>query len=579
MKVQTLLYSIFIFSTLGLSVSGQEILYNGIVLPAEWPPKGMRQHLKARSPLPVPYLENPPTVIPIDVGRQLFVDDFLIEETSLERKFHQADIYDDNPILAPDLLSLVEDEDKTVATFDDAVFYDPADQKFKMWYQVVGHTRRGEPFTSLAYSDDGFNWYRPTFDVVDCTNVVIPYNEMIGQRDNFSPWIDFEEPDLQRRFKGYMVTRLEEHPDVLEDYLLSSPDGIHWAIDRLDYEFHKGDCSSLFYNPFRSKWGFSIRSYLNGRNRHYLEVDDLNELFTDSPEAKEIEMKQKRVHWIGATSLDMPDAEWVVQDATQLYNFPVVAYESIMLATPSIHYGPHNDICSVGKYPKLTEIKLAFSRDGFHFSRGNYDTFIGASKIAGTPDRGYLRSAGGGCLISGDKLLFYYCGFSGETLGGTKYFYAGGTMHLATLRRDGFASMEAHENEGFLVTRPLSFSGGHLFVNVDAPEGSLRVEILDTNNRPIEPFTLENCIPVSTNSTIEAVSWKNGSDISSINQQPVRFRFSLKQGALYSFWVSRDETGRSDGYVGAGGPGYTSNVDTVGHRALDSVKVNANKSD
>ena len=29
----------------------------------------------------VPYLENPPEVIDISVGRQLFVDDFLIEKT------------------------------------------------------------------------------------------------------------------------------------------------------------------------------------------------------------------------------------------------------------------------------------------------------------------------------------------------------------------------------------------------------------------------------------------------------------------------------------------------------------------
>ena len=35
-----------------------------------------------------PYLVDPPAVIPIDVGRQLFVDDFLIQSTSLTRRFH-----------------------------------------------------------------------------------------------------------------------------------------------------------------------------------------------------------------------------------------------------------------------------------------------------------------------------------------------------------------------------------------------------------------------------------------------------------------------------------------------------------
>jgi hypothetical protein len=41
-----------------------------------------------KDPTAPPYLTSPPEVIPIDVGRQLFVDDFLIAETTLKRTFH-----------------------------------------------------------------------------------------------------------------------------------------------------------------------------------------------------------------------------------------------------------------------------------------------------------------------------------------------------------------------------------------------------------------------------------------------------------------------------------------------------------
>lgn len=58
-------------------------LYNGISLPDEWPPRDI--DTGSRDPLPVPYLQAPPAVIPIDVGRQLFVDDFLIRRTDLAR--------------------------------------------------------------------------------------------------------------------------------------------------------------------------------------------------------------------------------------------------------------------------------------------------------------------------------------------------------------------------------------------------------------------------------------------------------------------------------------------------------------
>src|SRR5262245_35266354 len=62
----------------------RETLYNGIELPAVWPPKITAT---PRDPVAPPYLKSPPAVIPIDVGRQLFVDDFLVAETTLRRAF------------------------------------------------------------------------------------------------------------------------------------------------------------------------------------------------------------------------------------------------------------------------------------------------------------------------------------------------------------------------------------------------------------------------------------------------------------------------------------------------------------
>lgn len=58
-----------------------EKLYNNIIMPET------REIVDAQS---VPYLKNPPEVIDISVGRQLFVDDFLIEETDLTAEYHKA---------------------------------------------------------------------------------------------------------------------------------------------------------------------------------------------------------------------------------------------------------------------------------------------------------------------------------------------------------------------------------------------------------------------------------------------------------------------------------------------------------
>ena len=86
-----------------------ETLPNGIKLPDAWPP-----HTKpwTGKPMPVPYLANPPEVIPIDVGRQLFVDDFLIESTDLKRAFHRPEYHPNSPVLKPE--NLVEIVHRTV---------------------------------------------------------------------------------------------------------------------------------------------------------------------------------------------------------------------------------------------------------------------------------------------------------------------------------------------------------------------------------------------------------------------------------------------------------------------------------
>jgi hypothetical protein len=150
--------------------------------------------------------------------------------------------------------------------------------------------------------------------------------------------------------------------------------------------------------------------------------------------------------------------------------------------------------------------------------------------------------------------------------------YVGYAMGLAKLRRDGFASMDAGQGEGTLTTRPLSFNGKHLFVNVECPEGALRVGLLDEENRPIAPFTLENCVPVETDSTLCHVTWKNAGDVQRLSGRPIRLRFTLTKGKLYSFWVSPDENGASHGFVAAGGPGFAGNKDTVGRDASGCIQ-------
>jgi hypothetical protein len=117
---------------------------------------------------------------------------------------------------------------------------------------------------------------------------------------------------------------------------------------------------------------------------------------------------------------------------------------------------------------------------------------------------------------------------------------------------------------GTLITHPVAFSGRYLFVNAKMNIGELRVEILELDGRVVEPFTLANCVPLSRDGTKHAVVWKDTGDLGKLSGKPLRFRFQLTAGELYSFWVSPDSRGASHGYVAAGWPGFTGSTDTTG---------------
>lgn len=522
-----------------------ELLYNGIRLPETWPVPDRSP--KAYDPMPVPYLQAPPSVIPIDVGRQLFVDDFLIEKTTLTRTFHHAKEFEGNPLLTPttryEMARSNEEgpQEGVVYLGHGGVFYDPPEKLFKMWYTAGW---RG----GLAYatSRDAIHWQRPELNLAGGNLLLRPGLDDAGW-DN-AVWLDLEAANPGERIKFLTQRSASEHS------LQVSADNRKWTGEVETGP--AGDYCSFFYNPFRKVWVHSIkREGPHGRTRYYAE----------SPKFLEKNVYKRSVFWVGADRLDAPDP--AIGDKAQLYSLNGVAYESLILGMFYIHLGPNNRIAGQGRYPKLTELKLGFSRDGFHWDRPDRDAFIPASRQAGTWNRGYLHSTTGICLVVGDWLYFPYTGYSGESPRGWEGMYSGASVGLAVLRRDGFASMDAGPEGGVLTTRPVIFSGRQLFVNVDCPEGVLRVEVLDAEGNPIEGLTEAQSLPVSADRTLRAINWRTGEDLSALAGRPVRFRFHLTNGRLYAFWVSPDTSGASHGYMAAGGPGFDGTVDTRGAAA------------
>jgi hypothetical protein len=482
--------------------------------------------------MPVPYLRSVPSVIPIDLGRQLLVDDFLIEKTTLQRTFHRAQYHPASPVLKPDKPWEQRGRDAAAMVFSDGVWYDPHDRLFKMWY--MGGILRS---TCYATSRDGIHWEKPSLNVKPGTNIV-----QAGRRDSSTVWLDLAEKEPARRYKMFRC-----HGEG--GWALSlhfSPDGIHWN-DPICRSGPCGDRTTVFYNPFRKVWVYSIRDDAPklGRIRTYRENADV--LAGARWQAGE------PVPWVGADRLDAPRADLKTQP--QLYNLDAVAYESLLLGLFTIWRGQPRDRA------KPNEIVLGYSRDGFHWHRPDRQAFLTVSERYGDWNWGNVQSAGGGCLVVGDQLYFYVSGRAGVR--GTPASGACGTG-LATLRRDGFASMDAGREAGTLLTRPLRFGGKHLFVNADAQAGKLLVEVLDREGRVLQPFSLDKAVPIQADRVRQRVQWQGADDLGAVSGKAVRLRFTLTHGRLYAFWISPDRSGASQGYVGAGGPGFTGPTDKGG---------------
>jgi hypothetical protein len=317
-----------------------------------------------------------------------------------------------------------------------------------------------------------------------------------------------------------------------------------------------GDRSVVFRNPFRKLWIFNLRhGWGRPRLRRYWEARDL---LTDA-QWKAIDAPTL---WTGADKLDYPYGDQKID--AELYHLECFAYESLFVGEFVVGRGDLDNKSPVDSgRPKPNEICLGFSRDGFNWHRPDHAPVFPYSPRKGDWNWGNVQPAGGGCLVVGDKLYFYITGRTGSE----KIRDGGGSTGLAILRRDGFASMDAGAAGGPLTTRPVTFKGNRLFVNVAAPRGELRAEALDESGRVIAPFTTGACVPVSGDTTLAEIKWKGAADLSPLAGKSVRFRFHLRDGKLYSFWVSPETSGASHGYLAAGGPGYPDRWDTVGSAA------------
>ena len=500
------------------------------------------------------------SALDISLGRQLFVDDFLVESTAGVVRHWNRPVKRDAPVIWPGLLGAVprvtdlatpDDPANLTCATDGGLWWDPTRRKFRLWYNV-------DWLGDICYAEsaDGLSWEFPDLGIVPGTNRIFASDVI----DSWGVTPNYAAPNPYADWKLHISYPYvpPAWPPTTDDRLWESEDGIHFKP--LGLAGRSGDRATSYYDPLRGEWVFSLRSASLPRTRHrfasrHFGGDGCRWTWPgDQGEPESLRGAPEPESWLAIND----------GSGRELYGFNAIAYESVMLGVTEILSGPAggNGECAKAGLPKQTGLHFSFSRDGRTFATREEPDIAPEGWGSGKWDTGYLSPTGGICVVKDERLWFYYSGLrgDGERLAWDKEWhrngmYSNGAIGVATLRRDGFAGMVA-DARGEIVTKPLLFDGGHLFVNTECRFGSLAAEILGEDGKPIQGFSAADGTPLRQADSTKVELRFAGGDLSALAGRPVRFRFLLHCATLYSFWVSPSSQGESRGYVAAGGPAY-----------------------
>ena len=467
----------------------------------------------------------------LEIGscRQLFLDDFIIQETTgLNRTMHQP--VKKGAVIRPDQPGENWLQTRCKPAWDEEAGC------FKIWlFGSINEPMRkwGPRPTGPCYAEskDGIHWTKPALKQVEIAgsleNNFISIGRDIGWPQNIIENVIYDpnEPNPQYRFKGFLGA-LGRRP-------IGSADGKNWSLLE-GRELKSRDESNLSYDPEK---GLFIATFKelgpNGRahriwtSRDFLKWCDTGTLFHADEEDQRL-AKLNIESRLANPALYQPIKANSEDYHADIYNLSIFNYEGIYVGMPAMF---HHTSKHEGNSEGFHLIQLACSRDLKNWKRlGDRGTFIGPS-IADSENYDLAQILPPSApVIRNDELWFYYSGLRYRATPTPPNPFMG-AICLAVLRRDGFISMDAGSRPGELITQPFYVRGDSLSINVNA-KGFCCIEVLDLEGKPLaKSQAIRGDHPRCT------VEWSTG-DFKTCRGKAVQLRFRLRDAELFSFWVN-----------------------------------------
>ena len=469
---------------------------------------------------------------PIAIGsrRELFVDRLLIE------KLEGASLRMHAPQAAGVALKFDQPWEGRFSAYI-TVIHDEAAKKFRMYYRGNTGVADGHPgeCTCYAESDDGILWTRPKLSLHEINgskdnNVMLA--DMPPFTHNFAPFLD-RRPAVPADERYKTLAGLGGKFGGLSAF--ASGDGIHWRKMQDAPVITKG----AFDSQNVSFWSEAEQCYVA-----YFRI------FTGGG-TDDKTWKPKGVRWVSrATSQDF--IHW--SDATPMTSDQPLFDHIYISQTQPCFRAPHLYLSTAARFMQGKAVLSAEEKSQLADDTKKYPALIqdcseaalmtsraGTTKYDRTFMEGFVRPgpdfrnwtsrsnypACGVVQTGKAELSMYVEQHYGQTAAQLQRF---------TLRLDGFASLHADYAPGELLTKPLTFTGNELHLNLaTGAAGSVAVEIQDAAGQPIPGFTLADCNAITGDDTDRTLTWKSGANVSALAGKPIRLRWVLKDADVFAF--------------------------------------------
>jgi hypothetical protein len=413
----------------------------------------------------------------------------------------------------------------------------------------------------LAYSNDGINWEKPNFGIVDAPGYQDHPNAIIGpkQKDANGRYLSgygalagacvidattHPHPCAKSRFTALLCSFPIDSIGGL--FIARSDDGVNWTLDSEGPVIvgPTDTFNSILYDPAINRYVCYMRPIIHcGMDRH------ANRKLARCESAD-------LVHWsIPEVILDTDERD---APGLEVFDEPGMRgargrNKQFQGMEPFIMNNCY--IAFTWFYDAVKGIftnELIHSSDGIHWQREALrEPFIADGRPEGFRGKLIVPSGGEPILVGDEFYMYMSSTIYGHhevavadidgTVKNRRDMFEDNKIYVLMLKRDRWVCYEAGAVEGEMLTRPFNREfGGRLYLNCEiAKDGYIKLEVDDVLGRMIPDYHLDEIPPIvgPVDTTDRLVTFGPGPKtvMKFPPVGPLRFRFRMKKARLYGW--------------------------------------------